>query len=299
VLLAAARWAQLLQRSTVTQAGALLKGRPEFADLTTTQYAAGLQLLAEIEAIGEQRPGEVLLHTGWKHLSREVIASRLLGEVLAGRPPAWLMNADDVETLKDLPEDVRGIGNVLGVPEPTLAETVGHAWSKVDVAQREQLGLAGEFALAGALSSAGVSVDHISLRSDAEGYDLDARVGQTRWQLEVKSTSRRGRLLVYLSRHEFETGLRSHNWKLVVAGLDSQSRLRAVAEVGRSTIAQLVPTDQDTRGRWDAVRLSLRAADVSRGLSFLPSIRLADGEAKDLILGSDDRPDYFAWMPPR
>lgn len=298
ILRAAARWADLLQRSTLPQATAMLQGRAEFADLTWTQYASGLDLLTRIGALKPGSNQDAPLQIGWGGLSVDGLRERLLLETLLWSRPSWLGDADELVPNEDaIPEDLARVGEVIGLTDSALVKIIRGAWARVDTAERERVGQQGELALADTLRQAGAAVDHVALRSDAHGYDLVVSIGRVSWELEVKSTTRRGRLVIYLSRHEWEVGRSSPAWRLVAVGLDSTMTLRGVAVVTPEAIVDAAPRDTNPNSRWETVRVSPRPSDLARGMTFLPSSELTAGSSADLLLGLDARPDYFAWMP--
>jgi hypothetical protein len=69
---------------------------------------------------------------------------------------------------------------------------------------------------------------------DGLGYDIELCLGQITWKLEVKSTARRNRLRVYLSRNEFSVGSLLEEWRLVVLGLGQSDEIQAIATVTTS-----------------------------------------------------------------
>ena len=71
----------------------------------------------------------------------------------------------------------------------------------------------------------------MALTDDGLGYDVAAMTETGTWHLEVKTSARRGRLLVYPSRQEFEISKLDPRWRLVLAGLDPGRQLAAVATV--------------------------------------------------------------------
>src|SRR5262249_42296630 len=133
-------------------------------------------------------------------------AQRVFDIAVVGGGTAWFPDADLlIRGPDELPEDALRAAGVLRLkPEDAYARILS-AWKKVDVTARQRVGLAGEHALL-ELLLAGVdgSVEHVAAVSDAYGYDISVR-GDSCINLEVKSTARRGRIAIYLSRNEFLT----------------------------------------------------------------------------------------------
>ena len=99
--------------------------------------------------------------------------------------------------------------------------------------------------------------------------------------LEVKSTTRRGRLIIYLSRHEFETARNDPTWQLVVVLLDTDYSPVGVATVRRDWVFAVVPEDHSPLGRWESLRLSPPRDALGAGLAGLsedlkPGMRESD-----------------------
>ena len=67
----------------------------------------------------------------------------------------------------------------------------------------------------------------VALKDDGLGYDVVGPLPTAMWHLEVKSTTRRGRLVIRISRLEYEIGAMDPLWRLVIVGLDSQHEAAA------------------------------------------------------------------------
>ena len=299
VVLAATRWLDLLTRSDVTQAESLLRGSADFADLTWTQYANALDLLRSAGLVTKfGRTGT--LQPELRDLDPERLRTHLLQELLRSADPPWLHDADElIPDASDIPADVLATARQLKVPEERAIEAIRSAWGRVDAELREELGRDGELAVVAALAAVGfTSIEHVALDSDAFGYDVRVQLADGTWHLEVKATRRRGRLVIFLSRHEFEVAQRDPRWRLVVAGLTEGSILGALAVVRGETLVEATPGDQDPRGRWESVRLRLTGADSDPGLPFLvvpPPTRAT--RAGLLIRGLAPDSGEFGWMP--
>ena len=85
--------------------------------------------------------------------------------------------------------------------------------------------------------------------------------------IEVKSTTRRGRLRIYLSRNEFETMRRE------APGCSSRCVsmtpvLAAVATIGRDWLAAAAPSD-NSGGRWESVKIDVPPGALHSGIAPL------------------------------
>lgn len=288
VLVASSRWLDLLRRSSLSQAWVLIGSDPRYADLSRTQYHAGLEWLLE-RGLAVESTGFVVLGPRTGGLSPVDADAELMADAVETDQPPWLFDADElVISSTDLPADVENLADALCLPPDRAFQAIRRAQQKVDVEMRQRVGALGELALLQALEERWpASATHVSATDDTAGYDISINLLGNPTHIEVKSTNRRGRLVVYLSRHEFETGLLDPAWRLVVVGIDSEGRLGALATVRAEALQARAPLDQDPRGRWDSTRFTLGSGDLDPGLR---------------PCGADDRLDApsavaFAWMP--
>jgi hypothetical protein len=147
--------------------------------------------------------------------------------------------------------------------DDTHRRLVGAIGEEIVVAEaRRELGELGYGDLARA-------VRHVSLETDQAGYDVSAPriIGGTRL-LEVKATSTIAEeLVVYLSRNEAETGLRSEAWALVVCRVTDIERREGqiVGWCHALELATALPADTPN-GRWEAVAIKVAVDDLMPGL---------------------------------
>lgn len=167
---------------------------------------------------------------------------------------------------------------------------------KVDLERRGQVGALGEQLLVQLLEEHWPgAARHVSLRDDGLGYDIELDVDETTWKLEVKSTTRRNRLRIFLSRNEFTVASLLPEWRLVVVGLGSTGEIEAVATVTNSHVLTVAPEDTAPFARWESVSLELAAQQLSRGLSCVDS---ASVPSTSLLAGDQGTSHAgFAWMP--
>lgn len=246
VLRAAVRWLEMLPASGTSRVRALLTTHSDFSDITPTQYESAYTWICETGLVDDLRGGEPA-------------ARRVFENAVARSGAPWLRDADLlVRGPDELPDDVLRAAQALRVSEADAYAQIRTAWGKVDTAERSRVGLAGELALVRLLSaSVEGQVDHVATRSDGHGYDIAVSTGQVSAHLEVKSTTRRGRLTVYLSRNEFETMVRDPSWALVALRLDQDMEPQALATVPSQWITSQVPGDRSAHGRWESCRLDV------------------------------------------
>ena len=271
IVQASARWLHLLQKSTVSQAAVILKADAAYVDLTMTQYGLGLDLLKQLGALRKHVDGSWVLSPDVANLPVGERQQLVFERLLEYSAPAWLRDADVlVPDQSEVPLDAVLTAEALELSEHTAFSVIQNVHGHIDLEQRRLTGLAGEQALLRLLEQRWPgSTTHVAAVSDSFGYDILFRHEGREWHLEVKTTGRRGRLLMYLSRHEYEVSLRDPLWRLVVAGVDSALDLRAVATVKHSVFAARGPVDSCTESRWQSASHELTAPDLQRGFAFI------------------------------
>ena len=270
VMQAAERWLRVLRTSTVSQGWALIRADTNYTDLTQTQYASALEWLRDIDLLLHGHNGLELAPV-LRVLPGGRVNELLFERTLERSCPPWLRDADIlIPDASELPQDAAGIAATLGVSDENALLSVRAAHDRVDLEYRARVGLAGEHALLELLELywPGSAV-HVAATDDSFGYDiLFVHEGQE-WHLEVKATTRRGRVVIYLSRHEFEVGKRDPQWRLIVMRLGDDLRPRALATVRYETLVARAPRDSAPQARWQSASHELTPADIDDGLSFL------------------------------
>jgi hypothetical protein len=300
VVLAAIRWLRLLRASTLTHASNIIQANASYTDLTQTQYLSGLDWLRTLELLTDHRHG-VDISAAVRELPEDQINQLLFERILERVAPAWLPDADLlVPDAAELPQDAASLAETLGLSERVAFVAVRHVQGRIDLAERARIGLAGERALIGLLERRWPgSTTHVAQTDDGFGYDVLFRHGNVQWHLEVKTTTRRGRLVIHLSRHEHEVGLYDPDWRLVVVGLDDQLRLQAVATVRHAELFGRAPRDVCAEAKWQSASHQLKSKDLQQGFSFLdePTIgqELTAGQIPSN--SSTDILKAFTWMP--
>lgn len=295
----AVRWIRLLRTSTVAEATRVIAADSQYTDLTQTQYASALDWIESLQML-KFAEGTARLVPSIQVLPAEQLMELLFRRAVEHESPAWLRDADVlIPGPAELPQDVLELASELGVAEDAAFRSVTRLYGQVDTKERERVGRAGEEALVNVLEAFWPgSTTHVSLVDDSFGYDILFRSGGCEWHLEVKTTNRRGRLVIYLSRNEHEVSLRDPRWRLVVVGIDNLLRLQAVATLPTSLLAGRAPRDEVPESRWDSVSHDLRRADLQGGLTFLPPLReMADEPMTALIQTGGMHRLNFAWMP--
>lgn len=166
------------------------------------------------------------------------------------------------------------------IPDPARREELLLALAcRFDDAHRRLIGAIGEELVVAALRADLVAlgypdlaraVRHVSLENDMLGYDITApRVGGTTRLVEVKATTREGdeALTFHLSRNEAETGMRYHDWTLVVCAV-SDATAREGEIIGWQSAAALAPAFpvDSPGGRWESAAITVCVADLLLGL---------------------------------
>ncbi|WP_327118228.1 DUF3883 domain-containing protein [Streptomyces sp. NBC_01341] len=168
----------------------------------------------------------------------------------AGRPVVQVIDGE-------LPDDVT-VGRVPRV-----------LWSQSAEDAKKAVGAAGEKALLRLLREGGVPhVRHVAAESDAFGYDIEAaRSVSERAHIEVKATTDPTRLVVHLTRHEYEVMAADADWCLAAVLVGRDGTAASVATVKREWLHSAVPTDQGRSGRWESVRLTVPGRALMQGLA--------------------------------
>lgn len=276
ILRAASRWMDHLRHSDVRKARALFTSHSAFSDLTPSQYSAGLSWLERVGLVKNSRP------TSLDRPLETTLYSAAIADAL------WLEDAALlVLNAEEIPHDADRAADALGLSADEAFSLIHEASGKIDLAERSRIGLGGEVALLSLLrSELDGEVRHVAADSDGYGFDVSVEARSFTGHFEVKSTTRRRRLTIYLSRHEFETMKRDPNWQLVAVRLDGDLQLRAIATVSRDWIAAAVPVDRRVYGRWEATRLDVPPESLIAGLPMVPaSARTSRVGVLDGLLG--------------
>ncbi|WP_392841060.1 protein NO VEIN domain-containing protein [Streptomyces sp. LN500] len=142
-------------------------------------------------------------------------------------------------------------------------------WSRAAEEARRAIGAAGEQALLRLLRRGGVPrVRHVAAESDAYGYDIEAvRSLAERAHIEVKSTTDPTRLVIHLTRHEYEVMATDVEWCLAAVLVGGDGNAVNVATVSRGWLHSAVPADKAEDGRWESARLEVPVYAITSGLA--------------------------------
>ncbi|WP_369253348.1 protein NO VEIN domain-containing protein [Geodermatophilus amargosae] len=194
----------------------------------------------------------------------------LFQRALESAAPAWLRDADLlVPDETELPQDALSLAESLGVENGAALLAIRQAHGKIDLEARARVGLAGERALLKYLESVRPgSTSHVALESDGFGYDIVLVGDDGPWHLEVKSTTRQGRIIIYVSRHEYEVSIADPAWRLIIVVLDEDHNLAKLGTVDFVRVRDRLPRDVALGARWESVRIELRQDELLAGLDL-------------------------------
>lgn len=277
ILVGACRWLDLLKTSTRQQAQQILKASPEYADLTLAHYVDAYEWIVErglTDGLSSGIPSAV----------------RVLEAALAAEESG--LGDFAAETLPSpgfLPVPVIEASRWLDIPDTEAWRIAISTSYKIDLERRSRIGELGERALVELLSAAGCHVYHGSVDSDALGWDIAASDGDITKHIEVKSTTSRSRLRIYLSRHEYEVSVVDPDWLLAFVLITDGGLMERFGYVHAQALRRVVPVDRPGAGRWQMCSIDLQRIELSIGLPF-NCARLP----KDGILNHGDEP---IWWP--
>jgi hypothetical protein len=253
-----------------------------YTDLTQTQYSSALEWLKGLTLLVDG-PSGTAFPSRYKTLSSAQISGLLFERVIERSAPSWLPDSDLlIPDESGLPLDATGLAGIMGLSDTLAIAAIRRLHGRIDRDQRARIGLVGELALIELLEAHWPgTTTHISQVDDGFGYDVSFCHGEVEWHLEVKTTMRRGRLIIYLSRNEHEVGMCDANWRLIVLRLDEQLRIRGLATVRFEKLAARAPRDRDSQSKWQTASHHLLRDDLETGLSFfnnsLPCLDLLSG----------------------
>lgn len=170
-----------------------------------------------------------------------------------------------------------------GKPGPSCVAKV--RWDPAVDAARRDTGDAGEREVLRLLALGGaVRIRHVSLFSDAYGYDIEARASDAEsMHIEVKATTDPTRLVVHLTRHEYQVMSRDPDWLLTAVLIGAQGEALSIATVNREWLCAASPEDRDRRGMWESVRFSVPDHALTPGIARGDGHRLLSEDALPLM----------------
>jgi hypothetical protein len=270
---AAKRWLLLLRTSTYSQAWSIIRADAKYTDLTPTQYSGALDWLKAQNFLVTGENG-FNLHSKIRMLPPQQTNQILFERILESSNLPWLPDSDIwVPDASEMPQDAAKLGAILGLTEQSAFLSVRQVHGHIDLARRALIGAAGEKALFAFLEQRWPgATTHVAESNDGFGYDLAFLYAGTEWHLEVKSTVRRGRLLVHLSRHEFEVGVLDPNWRLIVVALNADLQMQSFATARFKQLIGRAPQDICPETKWQSASYQLATEDLSLGFDFAEGV---------------------------
>jgi hypothetical protein len=265
ILRAAVRWLELIPQSDPARCRALFATHSGYSDITPTQYELALAWLQETGLLtnpNSSRPAEL----------------RVFSAAVTSSSAMWFADADIlVREPSELPADALRAAELLGLSAVEAHGEITVLWGKVDLEHRQRIGNAGELVLVELLTKGiPARVEHVAAISDGYGYDIAVHTDPRAVHLEVKSTLRRGRLTIHLSRHEFDTMRRDVQWHLIAVRLTDDLRPAAIATVPNEWISAQTPADRTSAGRWESCRLDVPPEVLRPGVPAFTDTRYDD-----------------------
>ncbi|MET8692732.1 DUF3883 domain-containing protein [Streptomyces bauhiniae] len=155
-------------------------------------------------------------------------------------------------------------------------EGVPVQWSPALEAARRETGTAGERAVIRLLELSGAArVVHVAALSDAYGYDVHTEPGDgTAGHIEVKATTDPTRLVIHLTRHEYEVMCGDPDWLLAAVLVGADGGALNVVTVSRDWLSTAAPQDRDRRGQWESARFRIPDHAVMPGILHASGRRL-------------------------
>lgn len=290
VLVGAARWLHELQDGSTEHAFSVLTSAPQYRDVTPTQYGLAHTWLRE----------SGLLDLRARPVARDAAALAVLKHALEYAPPPWLKDAEAaVSEPGELPEDLLATVAALELPAEAAFTVVRALSRKFDAGERARVGAWGEEALCLLLERASDGrVDHIAGYDDTAGFDIAWRLGHVSLHIEVKTTTRRGRLVFYLSRNEFEVAAMDPSWRLAVVLATPGEPIRALAAVSTEWLVESAPSEHAVGARWESAVFEPPPTVLLPGLGgVVPCASASVEDGALLTRGRTGRPGGAAWLP--
>ena len=237
--------AAALDRATIMAAATDIPGTAQIL------LAAGLARVGTSVALDER-----LLRVSARadHRSLAVIARLLLSRF----PPGWVVSAvvDGEFRPEYVPDaDLQRLAWLGSDLAPIVLSVHRAITSASDAMARKQIGDAGELAVVSALERIGITANHVSLVSDAYGYDIEYQSSQELRQLEVKACVQSTAHRVIVTRNEYEKAMAlGSSWRLVqvcfASGIVVRKRATCadvlfIRELAACSLVSLAPPSTD------------------------------------------------------
>lgn len=197
----------------------------------------------------------------------------IAGVLLRKRPPVWLRVAvvDSVLRRELIPSsDLNALLWLGDDLEAVLISVFKDVCEAADDELATALGRAGELVVLNALENAGRRPRHVSLVSDAFGYDIECAERQQIEGFEVKTSVARTASRFHLSRNEFDVSKRMNDrWKIIQVVFSSQvvasgkvksDDVEIIRELPASAIHQIAPAE--TQFKWTESAIFMPTEDL-------------------------------------
>jgi len=276
----------------------ILRSHPEYADFTQGQYQAALELLKNTGALVNHSQSWILAEN-FRSLPTAQVGQIIFENIIELSAPAWLPDSDLLlSDHNDLPEDAVSLATAFGLDDAKSFGAIQNVHTRIDLIRRKEIGDAGESELLKFLEKNWQgSTAHVASVSDWFGYDIAFQHGGSEWHFEVKSTTRRGRMNIYLSRNEFEKSRRDPMWRLIIAGLDQSLKLIAIATLRDGHLEMCAPSDCSSKAKWQSAAFEIAQDCLLRGICLddrRPN-QSTLSESLELTYGASET--WFGWLP--
>ena len=227
------------------------------AAATDIRGTARILLAAELVSVGDSVVlDERLLRVSQRADYRSLVAIAHL--LLSRFPPAWVVSA--VVNGEFRPEyvpdaDLQRLAWLGSDLAPIVLSVHRVITSASDAKLRKQIGDAGELAVVSALERIGIALSHVSLVSDAYGYDIEYQTGKDLHRLEVKACVPSTADRVIVSRNEYDKAAAfGSSWRLIqvcfASGIVVRKRatcadVLSIRELPASSLIVLAPPSTD------------------------------------------------------
>ena len=276
----------------------ILRSDPEYADLSQGQYQAALELLKNIGVLVNQSQSWILA-AKFRVLPSAQVGQIIFENIIELPAPPWLPDSDLLlSDPSDLPEDAASLAASFGLDDAESFGAIQNVHARIDLVRRKEIGDAGEQELLRFLEEnwPGSTV-HVARISDGFGYDIAFGHGGCEWHFEVKSTMRRGRMNIYLSRNEFEKSRHDPTWRLIIAGLDQSLKLIAIATLRAGHFEMYAPSDSSGKAKWQSAAFEIAEDCLLRGVCLDDARPDQATLAGSMQLTSGHAETWFGWLP--
>ena len=208
------------------------------------------------------------------------VARELVRAIILDSSPTWLSSVTARGEVRPefLPTQVeRVLADLLDAEERDALLLA--AAMKYDEAELRALGEAGEEAVVTACrafleergrADLACRVRRVSLISDALGYDIVVP-NLAGWECRLEVKCYRGRYpSFYVTRNEFEVGLRLPRWNLVLCRSLSDSDPEVVGWMSVASLSGSMPADTGSSVRWQVARVRVEESELRPGLPIAP-----------------------------